>query len=1333
LLLYFNVYISVLKSLRTGLISLPLLFIVPVILSGQTRKDIPLSQITPASVEIGVWNTFVPEWGKNIRIPENNASGSSLEAFYFTGASYDDKVVNLPCKDFLIPVPEGKEIISEGTESVSAIEESNRIFNTSPISDFRASEWYPANPVISGPVVTYRKKQFQYIRVYPVQVRTDGTSFRKATSVKYKLSYREAPQNKIQQNARTYASNSVLSSGNWYKIGTSLQGIHRIDYSFIQALGIDPGSLNPQQIRLFGNGGGMLSQANSDYRNDDLVENAIQLVGMNDGTFDSQDYILFYGDNPHPFKGNGVNGNYYHELNFFTDSVFYFLNFNEANATQRVTVSPGLSGGTPLSNATQGLFYEQELSNFIKSGRMWFGESFDLTSSRSFNFPISNANQDSLIRVTVRVIARSSINTNFTVKLEGSTVGTVNLSSVLINNYEADYASLNTGTFYVPASMVTDGLLTVELIYNKNSASPVNIGWLDYIDVQFEKNLVIANAEQIFSFPRISGDNNTYSLNFSNADPTCVFWDISNPLRPVQVNGTLNGSDYTFSVTSDTLKSFIVFNNSLLKNPVYIGKIENQNLHGLSQADYLIITHPSLLNEAENLANLHRTVYGRTVHAVTCDKIYNEFSGGRMDISGIRDFIKMFYDRAGTDPSLMPDFVLMYGEGSYDPKSRITPNILTNLVPTYQSRNSLRPTLSYVSDDYFGFLDDNEGFWGESTFQYPNDNSIQTHMLDVGVGRIPVINASEAQAVTNKIRNYLTSTSAIGTWRNEVLLVADHKDSDGCLHVTQADNYSSQINLRSPCSNLSKVYMDSYVMTNTAEGSRFPDGKAALLQKLDEGSLLVNYTGHGGETGWSNSKILEISDIQKINNGEKLPVFITATCEFGRYDDPERRSGAELLAIKEFGGAIAMLTTVRLVYSGPNATLNSNFYNHVFTYDTINNRMPYLGEVFFRTKNASWLNGINNRNFTLMGDPGIMLAYPNLQATVKKINGIDLSLNDSVPLKALSLVTVEGEIQNRQGIKLDQYSGSLYSTVFDKPLDVNTIRCPFTYQVQKNRIFNGEASVNAGDFTFQFKVPLDISYEDGRGKISLYFIGNSTDGAGCSSKFIVGGTDTTVAPDKIGPEIELFLNDEKWADGGLVNQNPVLMANVSDESGINTIGTGIGHEITAKLNGNEGNATILNEFYSAKKDSYKDGTIRYNYTSLTPGEYDLELKVWDIANNSNTAKTRFIVADDAKLALEHVLNYPNPFTTNTRFFFEHNRNGEFIQAVIRIYTVSGKLVKTLTAQTLAEGNLFNTLDWDGLDDYGDKLGKGVYVYEVSVKVPSRGEHVSKFEKLVLLR
>lgn len=1298
----------------------------------------------PKTAFDGNRGTFTPKWGNTYQVNLKSSLDKTVAARLCEGCGLDPEVVNLPYYEVMVPVAANERLEVAAVQEAGAKEENSPLYQEAAREAqlSRELEWYPARQVIAGEHFVKQGRHYQALRIYPIRVSPDGSRYREAQSISYTLRrVRNSAKRLSAASSKTYASSSVLSTGTWYKIGVTREGIYKIDYAWLQNNGINPSSINPRTLKIYGNGGAMLTQVAGEWPYDDLVENSVFVSGEGDDVFNPGDFLLFYGESPHGWKFSESENRYYHQHNLYSDTTFYFLSFGGANGKRIPTEASVTSGVTAQPQYTHKYAYkETDKFNALSSGRIWMGETFDLTTDQTFSFTAPNLFPDSMVDVVARVGARSNVVSNFEIFEGNSRLSSIRVPNINSNIYGSYYYRTNYMVNRFNGSAVSDGSIDIRLVYDKPLST--SVGYLDFIEVNYKQQLKL-NGSDYFWFTATEGvgPGQVFEYRLQNGNDQYTIWDITD-IRNVQRHAySISGSNISFGARADSLKRFVAFNSSSHREPVSISRVSNQNLHGAGQADYLIITHPRFLGASQRLAEFHASHYGRTVSIATTHQVYNEFSSGRMDPTAIRDYIKMFYDRHLPNDE-QPKYVLLFGDGSYDYKNRDGGDD-KNYVPTYQSRKSQRPTESYTSDDYYGFLDDGEGYWGEKSsleggaldimFWIEGDSAINTHMLDVGIGRLPVETSEEANYMVDKIINYVTNPSGFGSWRNNILLVADHKDTDGVIHISQSDSYTGAINNANPCIQLDKLYMDNYTMENTASGQRFPDGKSALLKALNEGSLLVNYTGHGGEVGWSNASILDVSDINTINNGTRLPAYVTATCEFGRWDDPSIRSGAELVFLKRDGGSIAMFTTVRVVFSGPNYVLNSNFYRNLFVYDSTAMRMPAMGDVFRNTKNASWLGGINNRNFTMMGDPGVVLAYPELSAVITSINGSAVVDTVVDTLAALSLVTVEGEIRDDQGNFISTYNGDMSAVVFDKPSKFVTKRAPFTFFWQKNKVFNGSTSVENGRFRFQFVVPIDVSYEDGNGKISLYFKNPSQDGAGCIPDVYIGGTDSSTISDDVGPALDLYMNDEKFTEGGLVGPDPTMIAKVFDDNGLNTVGAGIGHELTAVLNGDESEVIILNDYYTADKNSYQQGTIRYPFEALPDGEHQLRVKVWDVANNSTEATVGFVVASDASIALGHVLNYPNPFTTNTKFYIEHNQNGQLLDVQVKIYTVSGRMVKSLRESFFSEGNLYCDMEWDGLDEFGDPLGRGVYVYHVAVKNITTGERATKFEKLVVLR
>ncbi len=622
----------------------------------------------------------------------------------------------------------------------------------------------------------------------------------------------------------------------------------------------------------------------------------------------------------------------------------------------------------------------------------------------------------------------------------------------------------------------------------------------------------------------------------------------------------------------------------------------------------------------------------------------------------------------------MPRYLLLFGDASYDVKDRVPSN--TNLVPTYQSKTSLHPVSSYATDDYYGLLDANEG-----------DNIASSgQLLDIAIGRLPVKNAQEAAVVVNKIIHYASSSATLGDWRNRMCFVAD--DEDNNLHLNQVeDGLTDYLSNHYPSYNLQKVYLDAYQQESTPAGGRYPEVNNAILSQLFKGTMIMNYTGHGGESGWAHEHIFNTEDINKLNNKDKLPLFITATCSFSRYDNPEKDAGGELLLLNPDGGAIALMTTVRIVNAGGNYNLNIKFLENLF--EPFNGEIPTFGEVALRAKNA--INGgVNNRNFTLLGDPALRLPYPEHVISIDSINGQLLGSSSSDTIKALQKITISGNLKDKNGVALNNFNGIIYPTIYDKASEVTTLgndpgSSAKNFSVRNNVIYKGKASVKNGKYSFTFITPKDIAQNFGYGKLSFYADNNIDDAAGFYDSVVVGGLNDSLGEDEAGPEISLFLNDEKFASGGITDESPLLIIKLKDLSGMNTVGAGIGHDLTAVLDDNTKNTIVLNDFYEAALDNYQEGEVEYPLSNLEQGNHSLKVKAWDVYNNSSESYIEFVVAPSEDFAINHVLNYPNPFTTNTDFHFEHNRPGDLLEISLRIYTVSGKLVKTIQTERATQG------------------------------------------------
>jgi len=1178
----------------------------------------------------------------------------------------------------------------------------------------------------------YTEMKQDYVRISFVPIRKNGTTGQLEKLVGFNLKKTQKPYGRPKAATASNATTSVLSTGNWYKLGIGQDGLYRVTYSDLEAMGMDVNSIDPRRLNVYGNGGGMLPHANSAFRHDDLQQNAIEVVGEADGSFDTGDYIVFYAKGPHSWVQDSTScGLFRHEYNVYSDEAYYFITVDRGMGRRIASVNSanGVANKT-VTSFTDHQFHEADDVNLIKTGREWFGEVFDIQTSYSFDFGFSNVLPGEVGYVSTKFLARHSSATTFSVKVNGNTA--VNGESIA--GTSGVYAATAVAKTTCSEVQLASGNTSVAITYNK-SGVPSAVGWLDYIDVIVKRSLSMAGGQMAFRNLESVGAGNISEFQLSNANSSVRIWEITDPTNVSQRSLNQQGSVASFKVETDSLRQFIAFNGGAFYTVNPIGQIENQNLHALSQANMVIVCHPNFLSEAERLATFHQESETNplSVHIVTPQQIYNEFSSGAQDISAIRDFMRMFYNRSISWEDY-PRYLLLFGDASYDYKDRLPEN--TNYVPTYESVQSLSPTITYASDDYFGLLDPDEGAW------------TSTDALDVGIGRFVARTIEDARVLVDKIYRYEqlgtpeldaaalaacadgTATITSPDWRNRIAFMAD--DEDNNLHLNQADQLANLIDTMYPEYNLTKIYFDAYVQESTPGGQRYPEANATMNAEVQRGALIFNYTGHGGELGLALERVLGISDINSWTNYSNLLVFVTATCEFTRYDDPSRISAGEIVHLNPNGGGIALFSTSRLVYSSPNFTLNRNFFLKLQTEQPWG--PPTMGDIIRMTKVASG-GGINNRNFSLFGDPAQRLASPLHDVETLTINGDDVnSLTDTI--SALQLVTVTGRMKNRNGQLMPDFNGVVYPTVFDKATNVTTLgndpgSPPRAFSVQKNLIYKGKASVTNGEFRFTFVVPKDIAYTYDFGRISYYAEDNSTNASGYYEKFIIGGSSNNTSADKNGPEVNLFMNDEGFAYGGTTDESPSLLAVVSDTNGVNTVGNGIGHDITAVLDDNSTSTINLNDFYQADLDSYQSGKVVYPFNKLSEGTHTLKLKIWDVYNNSSEAYTEFVVSESAELALNHVLNYPNPFTTNTAFMFEHNQSCTSLDVQVQVFTVSGKLVKTINETVLSQGFRNDPIQWNGLDDYGQKIGRGVYLYNLKIKTPD-GQTAEQIERLVIL-
>lgn len=1116
---------------------------------------------------------------------------------------------------------------------------------------------------------------------------------------------------------RSYRPSSVLAGGSWFRISVGAPGVYKMDIPFLNNLGLNTAGLASSSVRLYGNGGGMLSESNSGPWTDDLYENAILVVDGGDGTLNGSDYILFYAPGPDEWLKDSVSQAFFHRKNIYSDKSFYFLTVGGTG--KRISPATGMTSPVATVNSfTDRYFHELDTVNFLSSGKEWYGEEMSnlpgRSLSRDFLLPISGLQTGTSLRLRAQCVARSiNSGSRIEIRLNGQQIGQMSINPTGSGPY--DLFGQQATVFLQGTAQAVN---TVRFTYVPGSMNAQ--GWLNWFEVFGRSNISLAGRSQLFFRDWASVGTARAEFVVGQADNNTQVWDITSPRDPQKMTGQLVNNEFRFVNEALRLREYVAFGNTSFPVPVAEGLVSNQDLHAAAPADYLIISHASLLDQAREIAEIHRRQNNFRVAVVSTAQIFNEFSSGSPDPAAIRDFVKMYWDKYGLTAE-RPKYLLLFGDASFDYKDRLVNN--SNLVPAWQNDFSLDPLSTYTSDDFFGFLDDTEDI-GSGTV---------TNLLDVGIGRIPARNREEASNFVEKLKSYYGSGS-LGPWRNNLTFLAD--DEDGNLHLQDAELISGTAQSQAPVLNQQKIYLDAYRQESGPGGSQYPGASLASQNQLINGTLIWNYSGHGGPRRLAEETILDQQIIDNINNVNKLPLFITATCDFAPFDNPISNSLGENILLRPKTGAIALMTTTRLVFAFSNRIMNNNYIRFALEQDPAG-RYRTLGEATRVAKNFTYQNLsdiANIRKFTLLGDPALTLGFPSFQVRVTRINGLPASQADT--LSSAEKVTIEGEVTDQGGNLLSDFNGYAYPTVFDKPGTVTTLANdpgsqPASFQVQNTVLYKGKTSVSNGRFRFEFRVPRDINYRYGNGKLSLYAEDGARDANGAFNNFLVGGSGADSSGDKEGPRIRLFLNDEFFANGGITNQRPLLIVKMADSSGINTTGTGIGHDIVATLDQDNRQYFILNDYYQGELNSYQQGTARFQLPELEPGPHVLHVKAWDVLNNPGDAQLEFTVAKNEELGISHVLNYPNPFTRRTNFWFEHNKPGQPLRVQVQIMTISGRVVRSISQTIVTEGNRSAELEWDGRDDFGDNLGRGVYLYRLRVTDPE-GNRKEIYEKLVKL-
>ncbi|WP_353722271.1 type IX secretion system sortase PorU [Dyadobacter sp. 676] len=1042
----------------------------------------------------------------------------------------------------------------------------------------------------------------------------------------------------------SYAQKSVLSEGRWFKLAVTESGIYRVDADLLSEMGIDIASVRPSGIRIYGNGGAMLPQSNRSGYVNALQENAIWVSGEDDGKFDKGDAVYFYAEGPHLIQYDAAKSELRHQINYYSDSSFYFLTFTESNGL-RIKPGAGLAvtAAKTVSQFDDYWFHESESSNTLKSGREWWGEYLGGSSGFGIDVDMPGVVPASDFKLRTSAIGAAQVATRFVWQVNGNTAGEEPIGTVSPGTY--DVKALRTANTYILKNAPASGNFSIRVTYHNNGQSSAE-AYLDYIGLQVKRELRHYKGQQVFRF--LPQPDDTVHYQFAGSSEGFNLWNITNPLIPLVISQKDAAGAFSWiSGGAKNIQKYISFKWEDALPPAAWQSIANQNIAAAPAPDLLIVTPPAWADEANRLAGFRNTHDGLDVLVVTTHQIYNEYASGRPDITAIRDFTRQLYRK---EPGKLK-YLLLFGDATYDYRNLLNHQSEAQRaawVPVYESRESLNPVYTYSSDDYFGFMDAAEGEW--------NENTAGDHTVDIGIGRLPVKSAEEAKIVVDKLMRYEKS---FGIWKNTVRFVAD--DGDGNIHQRHADQLANLIRGRMLSA---RSFIDEVPQTTTDAGQKAPAINNAIRNAIDNGTLILNYTGHGGVSGWAEEQVLTLSDMLSSRGMDNLPLLLTATCDFGRYDDPAVVSGAELMVLSPKGAAIGAISTTRPVYSSTNFALNKAFYEALLSARP----EQRVGDFFVYTKNNA-LAGSLNRNFTLLADPSMTLAPGR--------KGIRWTAKPDT-LRALQKLTLSAEIFDRGTEKVDAgFNGTARLVIYDKPIEFRTLGNggdAETYTEFRSKLFDGNVSVKNGRLQCTLQMPKDIDYRTGTGRVSVYAVNaDSTQDASGQLAVTVGGS-AVQQTDSVPPKLAGYLNTPAFRDGDTVEPSSLLVLRISDESGISISKAGIGHDITMTLN--DTLTVVLNDYYVADLDNYQAGTINYPLNNLPAGKYIVRVKVWDTYTNFSEIAFGFLVGPAKGIRLNTFNIYPNPFQKDLTLELGHNRVNDDVELIFNILLVNGQPLGT---------------------------------------------------------
>lgn len=1087
--------------------------------------------------------------------------------------------------------------------------------------------------------------------------------------------------------AQWESQESVLSRHTWYKIGVTEEGVYGMTRSDLQALGVDVQSLRPAQIRMFGNEAGMLPEENAAERYDDLTEMAIQVIGGEDGSFDEEDMLLFYGQGPVILTLNTL-GYYEYVRHPYTDTIYYFLCVDSQEDGLRIQEKPSVEVSPSAERITSFLdvvYHESEELSPYASGRTWYGDLFTPQEGfREFVFDVPGLITSASLRFVSMVLGRCSSSFEYSVRVgDQYVVDHYGISSYSSQGHEYGKQHYTNALF----NSNTDQL-RVRFELEPTTANPML--FIDYFYINLWRSLRLAGHGTAFRFTPTQLASRESEVRLGGWRPELNCWEVTDPLRPGRQQVIAESDEGRFGLLGGEERRYYLFDNEGVKSIASARRIPCQNLHAYQSADFLIITPSAFWASAEALADFHRVEDGMQCLVVDVQEIFNEFGSGTSDPTSLRDFIRMLYLRGEGQLK----YVLLFGKGTHD--YRDIKGIGNNYVPTYELKDyPYHEVYSMCSDDFFGLMDRYEGEDCEG-------------LVDLGIGRIPITTAEQGTEVVEKIKHYADLSVTHGPWRNDHLFMTDNNSRT---YITYVETLERILDTACPTTTVKKLYLDSYPVVTTPSGTRSPLAHDELLRYFDQGFCTFSYTGHGGVKSLTEEWVLAMADIVALDNYDHLPFVHTATCEFSKFDNPTVVSGGEMMMLNPHGGAIALLTTLRPTIAQNNQSFSRAF--HVHLHDRQDGRSLRFGDIYRLSKADSLYYSKMHVVYSLFGDPALRFEYPNRGVKTTAVNGQNAE-HDQIFLVS-GLVTVEGVITDLEGMVDSDFNGVLDLTLYDQKSNytsLGTYDSPMDYSFYHDELFKGKAKVEQGRFTVQLFIPAETSPGSGLAHLSYYAFDSLR-------KVEAQGVFDYLKPvydpaidDHQGPDIHLYWDRPEFVSGDTVSRNGTLYADLFDEQGIYHYNFSIGRDIVLKSNLPGYANQILNECYEPGLDDYRRGRITLPVEGLDDGRYDVTLKAWDTQNNSTEVEIAMYVEGSTVIAA--MRNIPNPFSEGTYFSFVNGDLSGNFSVTIEIFDILGRRVALLDRQVSSDNGLVEPIYWDGHTDNGSDLRPGVYVYRMRI-------------------